>query len=69
MAHKTCINKLDKRCDCITDDLMLLEVIEDNIKNLDKLILKFLNDKTILEKDAQQLNDFLKLRLKVINEL
>ena len=33
MAHKQCIDKLDKKCDCIKDDLELL-------KKLDKIILK-----------------------------
>jgi hypothetical protein len=30
MAHKQCVDKVDKRCDCIKDDLEELETLKKN---------------------------------------
>jgi len=67
MAHKQCIDKLDKRCDCIIDDLKELEVIKNNIKHIDKFLARYL--RTQNEIDIKDFANYLKLRLIIENEL
>jgi len=69
MAHKNCIKKLDKKCDCIPDDLMTLEVIENNIKNLERIIEHyFIEYQKEIPQYIGNLSNYIRLRLKVINE-
>jgi hypothetical protein len=68
MAHKQCINKLDKKCDCIKDDIVELEVIKNNIQNLEKLIYNYFK----IYKSNPSIaifTHYLQLRLVIENEL
>ena len=70
MAHKQCIKglRLNHNCDCINDDIIELEVIKNNIKNLEKL----LNNFYVIENHhpylVKELSNYLKLRLQIENE-
>jgi hypothetical protein len=68
MAHKQCIDKLDKRCDCIIDDIIELEVIKNNIKHIDKLIKNYYLIGSNNEFFIKDLSNYLKLKLRIENE-
>jgi hypothetical protein len=68
MAHKQCIEKLDKKCDCIRDDIVSLEVIKNNIQNLEKLIYNYFKIYKSNPSIATLIH-YLQLRLVIENEL
>jgi len=70
MAHKNCLKglRLNHLCDCIRDDIIELEVIKNNIKNLEKLIRHFYIIENFHPYLVKELSNYLKLRLQIENE-
>jgi len=70
MAHKNCLKglRLNHLCDCIHDDIIELEVIKNNIKNLEKLIRHFYIIENFHPYLVKELSNYLKLRLQIENE-
>jgi len=70
MAHKQCIKglRLNHNCDCINDDIIELEIIKNNIKNLEKLLNNFYVIENYHPYLVKELSNYLKLRLQIENE-
>ena len=70
MAHKQCLEglRLNHLCDCINDDIIELNIINHNIENLENLV-RYYFKKYDKEINIKHFTNYLKLRLKIENEL